>query len=80
VPNELPASFLLRQADAEAPRRVPRRQVPGDSRPASLEESLGASEDTDDDLIELLAGEQKQSSVDCTAGDLDQGAALGDEA
>jgi len=45
-----------------------------------LEGSLGASEDADDDLIELLAGEQQQSSVDRPAGDLDQGAALRDEA
>ncbi len=45
-----------------------------------LEGSLGASEDTDDDLIELLAGSQQQSSVDRPAGDLDQGAAIRDEA
>jgi hypothetical protein len=43
-------------------------------------EALGPSEDADDDLVELPAGPKEETAVDCAAGDLDQGTAVGDEA
>jgi len=42
--------------------------------------ALGPSQDADDDLVELPAGPKEETAVDGTAGDLDQGTAVWDEA
>jgi hypothetical protein len=38
----------------------------------------GASEDADDDVVELRTGPEEEAAVDGSAGDLDQGPAFGD--
>jgi hypothetical protein len=43
-------------------------------------ETLGASEDADDDLVELRTGPEEEAAVKGPAGDLDKGAAFGDVA
>jgi len=43
-------------------------------------EALGASEDAEDELVELRGGAQQHAPLDGTAGDLDEGTAFGDEA
>jgi hypothetical protein len=51
--------------------------VPAD---ADVVESLGPSQDADDDLVELPAGPKEETAVEGPAGDLDQGTAVWDEA
>ena len=47
---------------------------------ADLVETLGPSQDADDDLVELPAGPKEETAVEGAAGDLDQGTAFWDEA
>jgi len=42
-------------------------------------ETLGFSEDAENDLVELLAGPQKETALHCAAGDFDEGSPLWDE-
>ena len=42
--------------------------------------TLGASEDAEDDVVELRGGAQQQAPLEGAAGDLDEGTAFGDEA
>jgi hypothetical protein len=50
----------------------------GKTATADFVEPLGASEDADDDVVELRTGPEKETAVDGSAGDLDQGPAFGD--
>ena len=47
---------------------------------ADLVESLGASEDADDEVIELRRGPEKETAVKGAAGNLDKAPAFGDVA
>jgi hypothetical protein len=42
-------------------------------------ETLGSAEDAHDDLVERPAGRKEEAALEGSAGDLDQGAAVGDE-
>jgi len=50
----------------------------GKAAAADFVEPLGASEDADDDVVELRTGPEEVAAVDGPAGDLDQGPAFGD--
>jgi hypothetical protein len=50
----------------------------GESTAADFVKPLSASKDADDDVVELRTGPEKETAVDGSAGDLDQGPAFGD--
>jgi hypothetical protein len=50
----------------------------GKSAAADFVKTLGASEDADDEVVELRTGPEEEAAVEGPAGDLDQGAAFGD--
>src|SRR4029077_5284846 len=76
VPHE--SGELEGVVDVEQEMEVVRRE--GVTTAADFVETLGSAEDAHDDLVERPAGPKEEAALEGPAGDLDQGAAVGDEA